>query len=86
MAEMTPEQAAAALPAAYERRRRLKERMQSGIIQVTNADGSGVRYETATERAKALAIADADIQHLEMLAGQRRRVARRFVFTSTKGF
>lgn len=61
---------------AYARRQRLLERMQSGIAQVTNADGSGVRYESATERAKALEIADAEILRLQGqlrgLGGRRR--------------
>jgi hypothetical protein len=85
MADLTPDQAQAALADAYARRRRLIERMQSGVRQVTNADGSGVQYESASERAKALAVADAEILRLEGIAGQRRRRARLVVFTSTKG-
>jgi multidrug resistance efflux pump len=85
MPELTPEQAQAALADAYARRRRLRERMQNGIAQVTNSDGSGVRYESTTERAKALAIADADIVRLERLAGSRRRRIRTVYCGGGKG-
>lgn len=67
---------AAQLKDAYARRQKLLERMQSGVTQVTNPDGSGIRYEGASERAKALEIADAEIVRLEKqlrsLGGRRR--------------
>jgi len=85
MSDLTPEQVQAALSEARARRDRLARQMTTGVSQVTNADGSGLRYESSSERAKALRLVDDEIARLERQTGRRRRRAQVVYYGGGKG-
>jgi len=85
MSDLSPAQVQIALSDARARRDRLLRQMTTGLSQVTNADGSGLRYESSSERAKALRIVDDEIARLERQTGQRRRRAQVVYYGGGKG-